>query len=313
MKKIIVENNNKNVISDMGKAQTVRRYSKIDQLLSVLTFGFGGSSKPVVAVLKLDGVIGKVGAMKQGLTLCSLNKLIEKTFKIESLAAVCLSINSPGGSPVQSELIASRIIELAKEKDVPVYSFIEDVGASGGYWLACAGDKIYASKSSIIGSIGVIASGFGFEDAISKLGIKRRIYTQGLNKSILDPFLPENELDVKIVKKIQKDIHEHFINTVKARRAGSLTQSDEILFNGEFWSGVVALDYGLIDGIDNLYNFIKKKFGDEVKIEYIEEKQSWFKKRFGLSVSSSEFADDLASSLIDNAQQKISRSKFNMF
>ena len=290
---------------------SARRFSKIDQLLSILTFGLGGV-KPVVAVLRLDGVVGKVSAMKSGLTLCSLNKLIEKMFKIERLKAVCLAINSPGGSPVQSELIGNRIIEIAKEKDIPVYSFIEDVAASGGYWLACAGDKIFASRSSIVGSIGVIAAGFGFHEAIEKLGIQRRVYTQGNNKSVLDPFQPEKESDVKIIKKIQKDIHDHFIDTVKERRGGKITQRDEVMFNGEFWSGQIAADFGLVDGIDDLYSFIQEKFGDEVKIEYIEQKQSWFKKRFGVSAVSKEFADNLVGGLVESAEKKLMQSKFDI-
>jgi signal peptide peptidase SppA len=311
MKKFQIKTRNNNTITGTRVDVSGRRFSKVDQLLSILTFGLGGS-KPVVAVLRLEGVVGKVSTMKTGLTLCSLNKLIEKMFKIERLKAVCLAINSPGGSPVQSELIANRIIELAKEKDIPVYSFIEDVAASGGYWLACAGDKIFASRSSIVGSIGVIASGFGFHEAIEKLGIQRRVYTQGNNKSVLDPFQPEKESDIKIIKKIQKDIHDHFIDTVKERRGGKITQSDEVVFNGEFWSGQIAADYGLVDGIDSLYSFIQEKFGDEVKIEYIEQKQSWFKKRFGVSDVSKEFADNLVSGLIESTEKKLIQSKFDI-
>ncbi len=311
MKKSQVKSRNNNTMNGTRDDVSARRFSKIDQLLSILTFGLGGV-KPVVAVLRLEGVVGKVSAMKSGLTLCSLNKLIEKMFKIERLKAVCLAINSPGGSPVQSELIANRIIELAKEKDIAVYSFIEDVAASGGYWLACAGDKIFANRSSIVGSIGVIAAGFGFHEAIEKLGIQRRVYTQGNNKSVLDPFQPEKESDVKIIKKIQKDIHNHFIDMVKERRGGKITQSDEVIFNGEFWSGQIAADFGLVDGIDDLYSFIQEKFGDEVKIEYIEQKQSWFKKRFGVSAVSKEFADNLVSGLVESAEKKLMQSKFDI-
>jgi ClpP class serine protease len=187
-----------------------------------------------------------------------------------------------------------------------------NVAASGGYWLACAGDKIFASRSSIVGSIGVIAAGFGFHEAIEKLGIQRRVYTQGNNKSVLDPFQPEKESDVKIIKKIQKDIHNHFIDTVKERRGGKITQSDEVIFNGEFWSGQIAADFGLVDGIDDLYSFIQEKFGDEVKIEYIEQKQSWFKKRFGVSAVSKEFADNLVGGLVESAEKKLMQSKFDI-
>jgi ClpP class serine protease len=154
------------------------------------------------------------------------------------------------------------------------------VAASGGYWLACAGDEIYASKSSIIGSIGVISAGFGLHKAIEKLGIERRIYTQGSNKSILDAFMPEKEQDVEIVKNLQAQIHKHFIEYVKTRRKNRLTQTDAILFNGEFWAGQTAVDFGLIDGIDNCFNFIKNKFGQDVKIIHCKARESFIKKYF---------------------------------
>ena len=308
---MMVKNKNQSNNTIANSSGGITRKNKWDQLLSALPLGLG-SSKPVVAVLRLEGVIGKIGTLKTGLTLNSLNKLIEKTFNLDRLEAVFLSINSPGGSPVQSELIASRIRELADEKEIAVYSFVEDVAASGGYWLACAGDKIYASYSSIVGSIGVVSSGFGFHEAIEKLGVERRIYTEGNTKSILDPFQPAKESDIKIIKKIQKEIHNHFISTVKARRAGRLTQSDEILFNGQFWTGQTAVDYGLIDGIDNLYSFIQAKYGNNVKIEYIETKQPWFKKKLGMVNNSEIFAENLASSLVDVAEKRLTYSKFDI-
>lgn len=302
---------NNNIVADAGPITSGRRQGKLEYLLSFLPLGFG-SSKPVVAVFRLDGVIGKAGGIKAGLTINSLNKLIEKMFKIENLDAVCLSINSPGGTPVQAELIANRIIGLAKTKEIPVFSFVEDVAASGGYWLACAANKIYASQSSIIGSIGVISSGFGFHEAIEKLGIERRVYTEGNTKSVLDPFQPAKKADIKILNKIQKEIHSHFIDTVKKRRAGRLTQNDDILFNGEFWTGRIALDYGLIDGIDNLYSFIQKRYGDNVKVEYVENKQPWFKKKLGMSQVSQEFAQDLSDGLVTSLEKRVIASKFDI-
>lgn len=308
-----VKNRNNRSLTGATEELDVRKIGRIEQLISILSFGLS-SSKPVVAVLRLEGVIGRVSSMKSGLSLCSINKLIEKMFKIERLKAVCLVINSPGGSPVQSELIATRIIELAKENDIPVYSFVEDVAASGGYWLACAGDKIFASKSSIIGSIGVISSGFGFHEAIAKLGVQRRLYTQGKTKSVLDPFQPEKESDVKIIKKIQKEIHEHFIDTVKKRRGGKITQSDDIIFNGEFWSGQVALDYGLVDGLENMHSFIKNKYGDEVKVEYIEQKQSWFKKRFMSSAADTKMlTDSMVDSVAEELETRLFKNRYNLF
>lgn len=301
---------NKSVTSSDSTISS-RIYSKLNYLLTCMSFGFR-SSKPVIAVLSLDGVIGKAGALKSGLTLGSLNKMIEKMFNLDNLDAVCLNINSPGGSPVQSELIASRIIALSKEKDVPVFSFVEDVAASGGYWLACAGEKIYASPSSIIGSIGVISTSFGFHEAIEKLGVERRVYSEGKSKSVLDPFMPAKPGDIKIINKIQKEVHQHFINTVKKRRAGKLTQSDELLFNGEFWSGQIAVDYGLIDDIDDLYSFIQARYGNEVKIEYIENKPSWFKKKLGVSHVSKEFAADLSESLVSSVENRLIAGKFGI-
>ncbi|KJV81005.1 MAG: S49 family peptidase [Rickettsia hoogstraalii] len=285
---------------------TKRQISKLDQLFASIF----GDSKEVIAVLRLSGVIGKVSTMQSGLTLESLNELIEKAFKIKKLKALCLIINSPGGSPVQSELIAKRIRDLAKENKIKIYSFIEDMAASGGYWLACSGDRIYASYSSVIGSIGVVSSGFGFHEAINKLGIERRVYTEGKNKAILDPFKPINKEDLKIIKDLQKQVYEHFVEYVKTRRVGKLTQQDEILFNGEFWAGQTALDYGLIDGIGDMYSIMKEKFGDNIKFQYLCAKQPWLKKKLGMG--SKILTDNLANSLIDAVENKIINDKFDI-
>lgn len=285
---------------------TKRQISKLDQLFASVF----GDSKEVIAVLRLSGVIGKVSTMQSGLTLESLNELIEKAFKIKKLKALCLIINSPGGSPVQSELIAKRIRDLAKENKIKIYSFIEDMAASGGYWIACSGDWIYASYSSVIGSIGVVSSGFGFHEAINKLGIERRVYTEGKNKAILDPFKPINKEDLKIIKDLQKQVYEHFVEYVKTRRVGKLTQQDEILFNGEFWAGQTALDYGLIDGIGDMYSVMKEKFGDNIKFQYLCAKQPWLKKKLGMG--SKILTDNLANSLIDAVENKIVNDKFDI-
>ncbi|WP_375326607.1 S49 family peptidase [Candidatus Tisiphia endosymbiont of Nemotelus uliginosus] len=278
-----------------------RQAGKLTQLFSMLPI-IGSKNTQTVAVLHLNGVIGKVNAVKLGLNIETLNELIERAFDIKNLVAICLTINSPGGSPVQSDLIAKRIRTLATEKAVPVYSFVEDVAASGGYWLACIGDKIYASRSSIIGSIGVILAGFGFPGAIDKLGIERRVYTEGKNKAILDPFQPVQEIDVKIIKNLQKQIHEHFIDYVKERRIGKLTQEDSILFNGEFWCGQTAVDFGLIDGIDDMYNFIKQKY-ENATIKHITVKQSWLKKNLGMARQN--FAYELSTNLVESVDNKI--------
>ena len=262
-----------------------------------------GYSDKTVSVLRLQGLIGKVG-FSSGLTLESLNTPIESAFKPSNLLAVCIIINSPGGSPVQSELIAKRIISLSRQKKIPVYSFIEDIAASGGYWLACAGQEIYASKSSVIGSIGVLSKGFGLQELIKKLGIERRIYTQGVNKCVLDAFTPEKKEDIEILYNAQKPIYKHFVNYVKTQRNNKLRKSDDFLFNGAFWAGDDALEFGLIDGINDLYSFIKDRFGEKVKIKHCKLQQSWIKKK--LSVNS----ENTINNLLYKLEERIISDKF---
>ncbi len=305
-KRMKITHKNKNVAVNSKISLRSKSPGRFDQLISLLPFGF--NSKPVVAVLRLEGVIGKISSLKSGLTLSALNQNIEKIFKINNLEAVCLCINSPGGSPVQSELIAKRLRDLADEYEVPIYSFVEDVAASGGYWLACVGDKIFASQSSIVGSIGVISSSFGFQAAIEKMGIERRIITEGKSKSVLDPFSPLKESDIKIIKELQKNCHNHFIDHVKNSRKGKLTQSDDILFSGAFWSGQKALDYGLVDGIDDLYSFIKKRYEDDVSIQYIGNKQFWLKKKLGMA----KVAEELTDGIINGLENRILSNKFDL-
>src|SRR5208282_2783942 len=180
--------------------------------------------------------------------------------------AVALALNSPGGAATQSALIAARVRQLAEEKGVPVIAFVEDVAASGGYWLAAAADEIYASETSIVGSIGVISAGFGFHELIARLGIRRRLYTAGERKSLLDPFLEENPADVERLKALQGEVHEAFKAHVRARRGSKLKASEEVLFNGEFWTGKRALELGLVDGIGELRETLRRRFGDKVRL-----------------------------------------------
>ena len=279
---------------------------KLKGLLGYL--GLERYAKPIVTILHLEGVIGKV-SMRSGLTIDSLNKKIEDAFAPKRLAAVCIIINSPGGSPAQSELIAKRIIALTKEKKVPVYAFVQDIAASGGYWLACAADKIYAANNSIIGSIGVVSAGFGFVEALKKLGVERRVHYQGNNKSILDPFKPEQQSDIDILMKLQKQIHHNFISYVKSRRGSYLTQSDEILFNGEFWTADIAKDFGLIDGIDDLYSFIENEYGDKVELKYIAQKESWIRRKIGLSFLAKDIVDEISGKI----DEKIIENNLKLF
>lgn len=233
---------------------------------------------PVVPVVRLTGVIGFSTPLKPGLSLASVARTLETAFKVKRAKAVALAINSPGGSPVQSHLIFRRIRELSEEYKVPVLSFIEDVGASGGYMIACAGDEIICDASSIVGSIGVVGGTFGFDKAIEKLGIERRIYTSGERKVTLDPFLPENPEDVARLKAIQKDIHEGFIALVKERRGARLRGPESALFSGEYWAGNKSLEFGLVDRIGDLRSILRERFGDKVKMPLVAEK-GWFGRR----------------------------------
>jgi len=240
-------------------------------------------SGPVVAILPLNGVIGQGGRMRgEGLTLDSLESQIEKAFKQPRAKAVVLSINSPGGSPVQSALIANRIREEAAKKKLPVLSFIQDVGASGGYWLACAGDEIIAMEASIVGSIGVVAAGFGFTEFIEKHGIERRVYTQGKNKAMLDPFLPEKPDDVKQLKSAQKDVHDVFIDWVKRNRGDKLTAADAEIFTGAIWSGIGAKKMGLVDELGDIRSICRQRFGDKVVFKIFKEPKGFFSRKFGV-------------------------------
>ncbi|MEQ8695518.1 MAG: S49 family peptidase [Bauldia litoralis] len=238
--------------------------------------------RPVVSVVRLGGVIGQVGPLRRGLTLQGLAGMLDRAFSGRQLRAVALQINSPGGSPVQSALIHGRIRQLADKCDIPVLVFVEDVAASGGYWLACAGDEIFADSNSIVGSIGVISAGFGFTEAISKLGIERRVHTAGTRKVMLDPFLPEKEEDVDRVKAIQADIHDSFKDLVRARRGRRLKGSDEDLFTGDVWTGRRGVELGLIDGLGDLRTVVRDRFGDKVKFRVIGQQRGWLRRKFGL-------------------------------
>jgi signal peptide peptidase SppA len=224
-------------------------------------------SVKVVPLVRLSGVINAAPSLRPGLSLASADKMLERAFSMKGIAAVAIAVNSPGGSPAQSALIHNRIRQLAAENEVPVYAFCEDVAASGGYMLAIAGDEIYGQRFSIIGSIGVVSAGFGFVDAISKLGIERRVYTAGKNKSVLDPFQPEKKQDVERLKKIQLDIHQGFIDMVKARRQAKLPTEEGEIFTGAFWAAPAAKEMGLIDGIGDMHTILREKFGDKVKIK----------------------------------------------
>lgn len=246
-------------------------------------------SRPLVPVLRFTGPIGMAMPLKPGLTLSTAASAIEKAFTMKGAKAVAIQINSPGGSAVQSTLIYKRIRALAEEKDLKVYVFAEDVCASGGYMLACAGDEIYADESSIVGSIGVISATFGFPALLEKIGVERRVYTAGANKDVLDPFLPEKPADVKRIKAIQQDVHTAFIDLVKTRRGGKLSKADNELFTGEFWSGKTAQELGLIDGLSDLRTKMREVFGEDVRFKLVAPSTSWLRRKRGVSVSGGGF------------------------
>lgn len=263
-------------------------------------------SVPVVNLVRLHGAIGVGTPMKPPLTFKDINDVLEKAFR-KGIAAVALSINSPGGSAVQSALIHARIRALAEEHKLPVYVFCEDVAASGGYWLACAGDEIYADESSIVGSIGVISAGFGFVEAIDKLGIERRVHTSGENKSILDPFKPERPEDVERLLSLQSDVHAAFKALVRERRAGKLKGEEGDLFTGAFWSGRRALDLGLIDGLGHMHVILRRKLGEKLVIRAISAPRGWGLQRLGFGTSS-----DISDSFIASLETRALWSRFGL-
>ena len=256
--------------------------------------------RAVVPVVCLSGVIAARGSLRRGISLEAVEPQLKKAFSIKSAKAVALIINSPGGSPVQSALIGQRVRDLARKTDVPVLAFCEDIAASGGYWLAASADEIYANGASIIGSIGVVSAGFGFDRAIERLGIDRRVYTAGEHKAVLDPFRPEAEEDVERLKSLQAEIHQQFIAHVVERRGGKLKGAHEDLFSGAFWSGETAVGLGLVDGLGDCRSVVTRRFGEGVDLMTIQPKKKLFSGIAGLSGS---MAGAAAASVVDEAAQ----------
>lgn len=261
-------------------------------LLSVLFFW--RKKKSIVPVVRLSGVISASGGVRRGLSLEGVEPQLKKAFSVNGAKAVALIVNSPGGSPVQSALIGQRIRELAKKADVPVLAFCEDVAASGGYWIAVSADQVYANAASVVGSIGVVSAGFGFDRAIEKLGVERRVYTAGKNKMTLDPFQPQQEEDVVRLKALQQDVHQQFIAYILERRGAKLTAPHDELFSGAFWTGQQAVGLGLIDGLGECRQIIRDRFGEEVEFMFVEPKRRLLSNLGGLPGS-------LAGGIVDEA------------
>jgi signal peptide peptidase SppA len=271
--------------------------SSIRTYLSKLLF----ERRPIVPVVRLAGPIGMVTPLRPGLSLSGVAGALERAFRIRRAPAVAIVVNSPGGSPVQSRLIYQRIRYLAEKHSRPVYVFVEDVGASGGYLVALAGDEIVADRSSIVGSIGVVSAGFGFHKLIDKIGVDRRVHTAGDRKVMLDPFQPEKPDDVKRLKALQQDVQDMFIDLVKERRGESLKATDKILFSGEFWSGQKALDLGLVDRLGDLMGVMRERFGDRVRLYPVPTTRAGLLRRMAAmrpaSSMPSAWADDMVSAI----------------
>lgn len=261
-----------------------------------------GRRKPLVPVVTLAGPIGVATPLRPGVTLSALSGALERAFRNKRASAVAIRINSPGGSPVQSRLIYSRIRTLADRHDKKVHVFIEDVGASGGYLVALSGDEIIADASSIVGSIGVVAAGFGFDKLIERIGVERRVYTSGPRKVMLDPFQPTNADDVERLRAIQDDIQRMFVDLVRERRGGKLNGSDDDLFSGEFWSGLKARELGLVDSIGDLRAAMQSQYGDDVKLVNVKTQRGFLSRRMGPFrdrdlAGDATFAEDLLATL----------------
>jgi signal peptide peptidase SppA len=263
-------------------------------------------STPVIHVIRLDGPIVAERGLRPALSGKGLEPLLTKAFR-KGVAGVALAINCPGGSPVQSAIIARRIRALAAEHKIPVYAFCEDVAASGGYWLACAADEIHADENSIVGSIGVISMGFGFPDALKKLGVERRVHTAGENKSQNDPFQPEKPEDVARLEGLLTEMHESFKALVRERRAAKLKGDEKELFSGQFWRGEKALALGLVDGLGHMHEILRRKFGDKVELKNISAPQGWGLRRI-MATNPSE----LPEAVLDAIEKRAAWSRFGL-
>lgn len=287
-----------------------QRTETVSGIMDWLTLERFRHPPPVVAVVRLGGVIGQAGGLRRGLNLASLAGSLERAFSMPRVKAVALAINSPGGSPVQSSLIARRIRDLAEEKEVPVIAFVEDVAASGGYWLAVAADEIYADASSLVGSIGVVSAGFGLDQFIARHGIERRVYTAGEQKVILDPFQPEQANDVTILRGIQDEMHATFREFVCARRGGRLRGEDAELFEGRFWTGQTAHRLGLVDGIGHLRPLMRERFGDKVRLRLVGVEKGWLRRKLALSRAAN--VDAVVDSALAAVEERLVWSRYGL-
>ncbi|WP_022711139.1 S49 family peptidase [Pseudochrobactrum sp. AO18b] len=265
-----------------------------------------------IPVVRLSGAIMTGNSpLRQNLSLEGIAVQLEKAFANKHSPAVALSINSPGGSPVQSRLIYKRIRDLAEEKNKKVHVFVEDVAASGGYMIAIAGDEIIADPSSILGSIGVVSASFGFTELIKKIGVERRVHTAGKNKATMDPFQPEKASDVEHIKALQLEIHQTFIDMVKERRGSKLQDNDD-LFTGQFWTGITALQLGLIDGLDDMRSHLRKLYGEKTKLNLIQPSRGLLGRKNTGGISHAQMLGAAGESLMNVLEEKALWSRYGL-
>jgi signal peptide peptidase SppA len=275
--------------------------------------GFLKNDAPIIPVVRLQGPIGMSSPLRPGLSLATAALPLERAFSMKKAPAVALIVNSPGGSPVQSRLIFQRIRDLAKENEKDVLVFVEDVAASGGYMIALAGDEIIVDPSSVVGSVGVVAAGFGFTELIGKIGVERRVYTAGEKKVTLDPFQPEVPEDIEYLKTLQQEIHDTFIDMVKSRRADVLSD-DPDLFTGKFWTGSSAVNLGLVDSLGDLRGVLKKRYGDKAEAKLISAPRGLFGRKGGVGVNleAGTLTAGLGNELISAAEERLMWQRFGL-
>jgi len=265
---------------------------------------------PVVAVVTLHGVITPTPPplLRGAINLAAVESSLTRAFDTDRVQAVALVVNSPGGSPTQSALVADRIRGLADEKGVPVLAFCEDLAASGGYWLACAADEIFAHPTSLVGSIGVVSGGFGLDGLLERYGVQRRLYTAGENKARLDPFLPEQEDDVAWLRGMQDELHSMFVDWVRLRR-GERLGAETDLFTGEVWTGARAAQLGLVDGLGTLRNVLGQRYPD-AEIVSVEPRKSLLARLGAGAPATSMRGPNAAASVLEAIEQRAAWSRF---
>ncbi len=265
---------------------------------------------PIVPLVRLSGVVGaRPRPLGQGnMTAEGVVPALRRAFAVRGAKAVALTINSPGGAPVQCGLISREVRHLASKHDLPVLAFVEDIAASGGYWLACAADEIIASSSSVVGSIGVISAGFGFQNLLERFGVERRVYAEGKHKGMLDPFRPAREEDVAVLEAVLKDIRSEFLAHVEERRGSRLEDDRDNIFSAAVWSGRRALELGLIDRLGEMGEVLRERFGDEVRIRDCSPKRRWFRAPAGARSG----MRDLAGAVLDELEERAWYARYGL-